>query len=128
MISFPYTQLFKDTECYAYRAYIDFSRYERGDRHQRDGYPKIVGPDDSEEVRRARRERWQLESVCDAVRNLGRIYGNAKRGFMELWIYGSTECSCIAAEIRIYGKTEIRSLGTTDLRKYGNESRRTLVS
>ena len=36
---------------------LTYGRYERGDWYQRDGNPKIVGSADSEELRRARRER-----------------------------------------------------------------------
>jgi hypothetical protein len=40
-------------------------------------------------------------------------------GITDPGIKGFTECSCIAAEIRIYGKTELRKQASLELRIYG---------
>lgn len=60
----------EDIECGAYRANSNFSRHERGDRHQHCCHTETAGSIDSEEVCGAWRERWKLEGVCDAVSNM----------------------------------------------------------
>ena len=60
--------IIRRSERYANTANFDACRYERGNGYQRDGYSETAGSTEFQEICGAWREGWQLESVCDIIK------------------------------------------------------------